>query len=151
MGFPIRSWLAFGSAVFVDYSSGRLSVDAVVAEAAGDFDGAEYSVTAGVGCVDFFDDAIKSGEDFAAALVPEADGVDVAVEAREAGELVVVDDTRAGRPVEEGLVDGLAIGVVADGAFAGVAFGGWGCIAGTRGVRPGCCVHRFSFGAVGAV
>jgi hypothetical protein len=41
--------------------------------------------------------------------------------------------------VEEGFVDGLAIGVGADDAFAGVAFGGWR--------RVGRCFHWGSFGA----
>ena len=36
------------------------------------------------------------------------------------------DDVLAGGPVEEGLVDVFAIGVVADGAFAGVAVFDWG-------------------------
>jgi len=151
VGFPIRFGLTFSSSVFVDYSSGGLSVDAVLAEATGHFDGAEYRVAAGFGCVDLFDDAVEGGADGVAAALPEANGVDVAVEAREAGEFVVVDDARAGRPVEESFVDGLAVGVVADGAFAGVAFGGWGCVAGAVGVRPGSCVHLLSYGAYGAV
>jgi len=135
----------------VDYSSGGLSVDAVLAEATGHFDSAEYRVAAGVGCVDLFDDAVEGGADGVAAALPEANGVGVAIKGRDAGEFVIADDGWDIRPVEEGFVDGLAIGVVADGAFAGVAFGGRGCIAGAVGIRPGCCVHRFSFGAVGAV
>jgi len=137
--------------VFDDQASGGYDVDAVIAEAGANFDGADDVTGVGIGIAGFFDDAVEGGADGLAPASPEADGVHVAIEAREAGEFVAVDDARAGCPVEEGFVDGLAIGVVADGAFAGVAFGGWGCIAGAVGIRPGCCVHRFSFGAVGAV
>jgi hypothetical protein len=151
VGFAIRCWLAFGSAIFVDYSSRRLSVDSVLAEAARHFDGAEYGVAAELGCVSFFDDAIEGRADCVAAALPEADGVGVAIEGGDAGEFVIADDAWDICPVEEGFVDGFAVGVVADGAFAGVAIGGWGCIAGAVGVRPESCVHWLSFGACGAV
>ena len=151
MGFPIRIEGALDIVVFDDQAFGGYDVGAVIAEAGVNFDGTDDVADTGVGIAGSFDDAVEGGADGLAAASPEADGVDVAVEAGEAGEFVVVDDAGAGRPVEEGFVDGLTFGVVADGAFAGVAFGGWGCIAGAQGVRPGCCVHRFSFGAVGAV
>jgi hypothetical protein len=48
--------------------------------------------------------------------------VGVAVEGGEAGEVVVFDDVGVVGPVEEGLVDGFAARVGADGAFAGMAF-----------------------------
>jgi hypothetical protein len=137
--------------VFDDQAFGRYDVGAVIPEAGAYFYGADDVAGGGVGIAGSFDEAVEGGADGLAPASPEANGVDVSVEAREAGEFVVVDDARAGRPVEEGFVDGFAFRVVADGAFAGVAFGGWGCIAGAVGVRPGCCVHRFSFGAVGAV
>lgn len=120
---------------------GGYDVDAVIAEAGANFDGANDVAGGGVGIAGSFDDAVEGGADGLAPASPEADGVDVAIEARETGEFVVVDDGRAVRPVEEGFVNGLAVGVVADGAFAGVAIGGWGCIAGAVGVRPGSCVH----------
>ena len=141
VGFPIRFGGAWGIVVFDDQAFGRYDVGAVIPEAGAYFYGADDVADGGVGIAGSFDDAVEGGADSLAPASPEAYGVGVAVEAREAGEFVVVDDGGAGRPVEEGFVDGLAFGVVADGAFARVAFGGWGCIAGAVGVRPGCCVH----------
>ena len=105
-----------------DRSFGGLDVGTVLIEAAGDFDGAENGVGVGLGFAGFFDDAIEGEADVAAALVPEAAGVGVTVEGGEAGEIVVFDDLVVPGPVEEGFVDGFAIGVRADGAFAGMGF-----------------------------
>ena len=137
--------------VFDDQAFGGYDVGAVIAEAGANFYGADDVADAGAGIDSSFNDAVEGGADGLAPAPPKADGVHMAVEAREAGEFVVVDDARAGRPVEEGFVNGVALGVVADGAFAGVAIGGWGCVAGAMGVRPGSWVHLLSFGAYGAV
>ena len=151
MGFPIRLGGGWDIVVFDDQAFGGYDVGAVIAEAGANFYGADDVADAGAGIASSFDDAGEGGADGLAPAPPEADGVHMAVEAREAGEFVVVDDARAGRPVEEGFVNGVALGVVADGAFAGVAIGGWGCVAGAMGVRPGSWVHLLSFGAYGAV
>ena len=111
-----------------DHLFGGLDVGAVVGEAAGDLYGADYGVGVGLGLSGFFDDAVEGEADFGAAAEPEAGGVGMAIEGGEAGDIVVFDDLIVTGPVEEGFVDGFAFGVVADGAFAGVAvFGGWGC------------------------
>ena len=116
--------------VLDDYFLLGHDVAAVLVEAAGDFYGADYGVAAGLAVAGVFDDAIEGAADMGAAEVPEAAGVGVAVESGEAFQVVEPDDVFAGGPVEEGCVDVFAIGVVADGAFAGVAvfvWGGFGC------------------------
>jgi hypothetical protein len=128
IGFPIRIWFGGYGVMFDDYSLVRFYVAVVLIEAAGHFYGAEYGVAAGIAVAGSFDEAIEGAADFDAAQAPEAAGVGMAVESGEAWKIVVPDDAFAPRPVEEGFVDGFAFGVVADGAFAGVAvFGGCRC------------------------
>jgi len=107
--------------VLEDHLFGGLGVRAVVGEAAGDLDRADYGVGVGLGLTGFFDDAVEGEADFAAAAEPEAGGVGVAIEGGKAGDIVVFDDLIVTGPVEEGFVDGLAIGVRANCAFAGMA------------------------------
>jgi hypothetical protein len=85
--------------VFDDQASGGYDVGAVIAEAGAYFYGADDVTGVGIGIAGFFDDAVEGGADGLAAASPEADGVDVSVEAGEAGEFVVVYDAGAGRPV----------------------------------------------------
>ncbi len=83
------------------------------------------------------DDVVECGKEVFAALVEEVGGIGVAVEGGAGGEFEVGDDAIGGFPVEEGGFDFGAVGVVADGAFAGVEVvldaGGWRVDAGFGG------------------
>jgi hypothetical protein len=67
-----------------------------------------------------FDDLVEGGAEIVAALVEEVGGFDVAIDGGTGGEVEVGDDALGGMPVEEGGFDQVAVGVVADGAFAGM-------------------------------
>ena len=100
-----------------------LYVLAVVADAdAGEY-GADYVGAGDAYAGGLLDYVIEGGADVAAANDGEAGGFDVAVEGGEAAEAVFVDDCVWADPGEVGFLDLLAIRVVADGAFSGVALG----------------------------
>lgn len=74
--------------------------------------------------VDLFDDGLEGALHVAAAFADEAGGVDVAIDARAAGEIEGAGDGVGAVPAQVGGLDVLAIGVMADGAFAAVAGAG---------------------------
>ena len=101
-----------------------LYVFAVVADADAGEDGADYVGAGDAYAGGLLDHVIEGGTDVAAANDGEAGGFDVAVKGGEAAEAVFVDDCVWADPGEVGILDLLAIWVVADGAFSGVALGG---------------------------
>lgn len=104
-------------------SSRRVNPFTVVFQAGASTDGADDAVGGDGGRHGALDNVFKRVAHVAAALLIEAHGVGMAVNASEAGEIVVIIQSKSITPVNEGFLDGFAFGVRADGAEALVTFG----------------------------
>jgi hypothetical protein len=78
--------------------------------------GADHGVTGDCHVCGTFDQAFQSRPEVAAAAVPKADGVSVAVDGASIAELVLFSDIAGAAPVKELLLDVSAITVAADDA-----------------------------------
>ena len=108
--------------MFDDDTASWLVPAAIFVEEAGSTNGSEYGVGGRPGVAGLFDDAIEDVLESAAAAGEKAGGESVAVERDGGGNIAVfADDPVEGNPVDVGLIDVLAVGAVADLAFAGVA------------------------------
>ena len=67
-------------------------------------------------------DVLEGPTDVAAAAFVKAGGVRMAIEGRARGKFIFVNDVVGSVPIDEFGIDVFAIGMVANGAFAGVAF-----------------------------
>lgn len=107
-----------------DYGlAGRVLPLAVVVDVAVDAGGADYRRGGDADAMDVFEDGFESDAEIAAAESVEAEGASVAVESLVIVKTVFVNDGERADPVDEIVVDGIAIGMMADGALAGVALG----------------------------
>lgn len=97
-----------------------LVVAASVVEAAQGFDGADDAVGGGFYTLSLLDEVAKGMLGLQVAALEKAEGVGVAVNRNAAAEIEFVGDRTGTRPVKEGLVDGVAFGMVANGAASGV-------------------------------
>lgn len=105
----------------LDYGNlGRFDPLAVVGDMGIDAHGAEDGIGGDSGIVHAFNDALGDAAEPETALKGEAGGVGVAIHAGAAGKLKIVDDVMGIFPVEEFAFDFFALGMIADGAFAGV-------------------------------
>lgn len=122
-------------------------MDGVFVEDAGDGLGPTHGVSeAGVGAdgldvrgggeLDFFaafENVLDGEEIIAAALLVESGGLSVAIENAAISEVIIVGGVLGAAPVDELFLDGFAVGMAANGAFAGVAFErGFRCWGGVR-------------------
>lgn len=108
----------------VDDFSDRFDPFAVAGEATGGANGLDYVVASDFGGVYLLDDAVEGVADVAAAAGEEAGGMGVAVDGRVVGDSEIAGDGVGTFPIEEGVFDGLALGMMADTASAAVAGGG---------------------------
>jgi hypothetical protein len=90
-----------------------------------DAKGAKDCHAAGRGFVDVFDNAFADATKIGAAAFEEIGSGSVAVDGGARRELIIEGDGGFGAPIDEVGLDGIAVGMVTDGAFAGVAFEGW--------------------------
>lgn len=100
---------------------GRFDPLAVGGDMGIDAHGAEDGIGGDSGIVHALNDAFSDAAKPETTLKGEAGGVGVAIDAGTAGKLKIVDDVMGIFPVEEFAFDFLALGMIADGAFAGVA------------------------------
>ncbi|HEV2342152.1 MAG TPA: hypothetical protein VGS15_10170 [Candidatus Acidoferrales bacterium] len=121
-------------AVLDDGDPGRLNPLAIVGDMGVDAHGAEDGIGGDSGIVHALQDAFSDAAKPETTLKGQAGGVGVAIDAGTAGKLKIVDDVMGIFPVEEFAFDFLALGMIADGAFAGVALKVGGQLGGgTRG------------------
>jgi len=99
----------------------RLGPASVVVDATQGADGADDAVGRRLDVIGLFDDVTEGVFGSGLAAFEEAEGLGVAVEHEPIGKFELVDDGGGAPPVEEGLLDGVALGVVADGAVCLVA------------------------------
>ena len=81
--------------------------------------GADDGVAAGVDAVGFFDEKFEGAADVLAAAIEEAGGARVTVDDPSFGDVKFLGDVNGMLPAEKFLVDFVAIGMLADLAFAG--------------------------------
>lgn len=99
---------------------GGLDPAAFIVDSAVGADGSDNGVAGDFGSGRFFDYIFQGEAHVAAALGVEAGGVGVAIEGRPGREVVFVNDGIRLKPVDEFFVDGFAVRMAADHAFAGV-------------------------------
>lgn len=99
---------------------GRLFPSAGLTEPTVGADGVYYRLAGDRGAGGLLDYVFQGVADVAAALIVEAYGEGMMVEAGARGQAVVFHDVVGVEPVDEGFLDGLAFRVFADHAFAGV-------------------------------
>ncbi len=98
----------------------RVDPFAGVVEAGVSLDGVDDRVGGRRDALGRLDDVFEGEPEIVRAAGKEAVGVGVAVEAGAAGELELLLDEREGAPLEEGFVDGVAVGMAADGTGTAV-------------------------------
>jgi hypothetical protein len=110
---------AFGAAAAVDRRIGR-SVEqvAAVVEPGVGADRADDGARIGRDQVGLFDEWLQREPDHLPAALEESEGAGVAIDGRGAREVVIFRDVFRAVPAEKFFFDGLAIGMLADGAFA---------------------------------
>ncbi|MFZ0640604.1 MAG: hypothetical protein WA020_01510 [Candidatus Acidiferrales bacterium] len=94
---------------------------AVLGDLREDAHGAEDSSGCERGFVDAFENAFGDATKIEAAALEQAGGRGVTVNGRARRELIIDGDGGLGAPTDEVVVDGGTVGMVANGAFAGVA------------------------------
>ncbi|MHB8526643.1 MAG: hypothetical protein ACYDD2_10870 [Candidatus Acidiferrales bacterium] len=99
----------------------RLDPVAVLGDLRIDAKGAKNSHAAGRGLIHVLDNALANATKIGAAAFEEARSGSVAVNGGARRELVIKGDGGFRAPIDEVGFDGIAVGMVADGAFAGVA------------------------------
>ena len=72
-----------------------------------------------------FDNLVEGAAEIFASLIEEIGGFSVAIDGGAGGQVEIGDDALGGLPVEEGGFDQVAVGVIADGAFAGMVVRGF--------------------------
>lgn len=100
----------------------RVDPVAVLGDLRIDAKGAKNRHAAGRSFVDAFDNTFADATKIGAAAFEEADSGSVAVNGGARRELVTEDDGRFRAPTDEVGFDGIAVRMIADGTFAGVAF-----------------------------
>ncbi|HEV2299498.1 MAG TPA: hypothetical protein VGR72_13405 [Candidatus Acidoferrales bacterium] len=108
-------------AMLDDGDTGRFDPLAVLGDVSEDAHGAKNCVPGHLGVVHTFEDAFGDAAEIAAAAGEEAGGLSVTIERGNARQIIFAVDLRGAVPVQEIVVDLLAAGMIADGAFAGVA------------------------------
>ena len=137
--------------MFDDDAAGWLVPAAIFVEQAGGTNGTENGVGGRPGVAGLFDDAIEDVLESAAAAGEKAGAESVAVEGDGGGNIAeFADDPVERNPVNVGLIDVVAIGAVADLAFAGVAIVAGLGIAGDR-LGVGRMIGRYARGLRGVV
>lgn len=134
-GVPRRSCLGFGLVRLRDgrergllFARGnhdapyRLDPFAAVIDAGAGVDSAQYDVRIGLGLIGVLDQELGGEAEVLAAALVEAVGARVTIDGVVVGEFVFLADQVGVAPTEEGLFYVGTVGVVADGAFAGMAF-----------------------------
>lgn len=111
-------WFAGGS----DDALDRLDPFAAVVDASAGVDGAENDIGIGLGLIGMFDEEFGGEAQVLAAAFVETQGTRVAVDGVVIREIVLRLNQVGVAPIDEGLFHVCAVGVMADGAFAGVAF-----------------------------
>ena len=106
-----------------DEAAGMFGPAAAFVEAAMGADGADDAVCGRRTDGGFLDDFLQAEAKSVGAPLEEPLGVSVTVDGGFAGELEFEANLRGAAPLEEGLFDGVAVFVMADGAEAFVAFG----------------------------
>ena len=96
----------------------RLDPLAGVVEARVGVDGANDGVGGGSDGLGILDDVLKGRAEIASTAREQADGVGVAIEAGAAGKMELVPDVGDAAPLKKGFLDGVAVGMAADGAVA---------------------------------
>lgn len=102
----------------------RLDPVAVFGDLRIDAKGAKNCHAAGRGLIDSLDNTLADATKIGAAAFEEAGSGSVAVNGGARRELIIEGDGGFRAPIDEVGFDGIAVGMVADGAFAGVAFEG---------------------------
>lgn len=106
-----------------DYeAAGRLGPFAVFVYAGIGSDGANDLAGGGWDGAGFFQDGLEGAARIVGSYFEEAEGVRVAVNHGAVAEFEFFSEVAGAGPVEEGLLDGVALGVIADGAFDLVIF-----------------------------
>ena len=124
-GTPRRSGVGAGDVDVGDEGVLRwLDPVAVLGDLRIDAKGAKNCHAAGRGFVDVLDDTFADATKIGAAAFDEASGGSVAVSGGARGELIIERNGGFRAPIDEVGLDGIAVGMVADGAFAGVALEG---------------------------
>lgn len=93
---------------------------AFVVEAGEEFDGANDGHRVGLDYGRFWDDARESTSEAAIAMGEQSHGLCVAVEGGASRQMILRGDGRDAVPIEERLLDFIALGMAADAAFARV-------------------------------
>jgi hypothetical protein len=122
-GLGFRRWLGARDigARGKDYALGRLDPGATPVEMGTGVNGAENGVRTGLGLVGVLDEELGGEAQVLAAAFVEAGGTGVGIDGSEIPEVVILLDQFGIAPGDEILFEVGAVGVVADGAFAGVA------------------------------
>jgi hypothetical protein len=108
----------------VNHVGGRFVPFAAGVDAGVGANGSDDGVAAGVDAVGFFDEKFEGAADVLAAAIKEARGTRVTVDDPSFEEVKFLGDVNGMLPAEKFLVDFVAIGMLADLAFAGMAFEG---------------------------
>ena len=95
---------------------------AVVGDASAGMDGAEDDVWVGFGLIGMFDEEFGGEAEILAAKLVETQGMSVAIHGAVIRDLVIRTNQVGVAPIDEVFFDASTVGVVADVAFAGVAF-----------------------------
>ena len=117
----------------------RLFPLAVVVDVAVHAGGADDGRRSDADAIGVLEDGLECDAEIAAAENVEAESLDVAVERFVIVELIFADDGVRADPVDEIVFDGVAIGMIANRTFAGVAFG----------IGRGVGIDRSEFGGSG--
>lgn len=118
-------------------AAGRLVPLARIREADVGANGGDDSGSGGHDLLGRFDDVFEGWEQIAGANLGEPRGMGMAIEHRVAGAEIVATHNCVGTvPADEGIINRFAFGMIANGAFAAVAFG-IGRGSGTEGFAPG--------------
>lgn len=96
---------------------------AVVVDVAVDPCGADHRAGGNADVLCGFENGLESEAEIAAAEEVEAEGAGVTVKSFVIANAVVTEDAVGANPVDEIVFDGVAVGMMADGAFAGVRGG----------------------------
>ena len=115
---------AFGVEVGDDQAAGRFGPFAVFVDATEGADGANDLIARGFDDVGLFEEEAQGESGVVGAPFEEAEGMSVAVNHGAVGEFEFAGQFTGASPVEEGLLDGVAVGVVANGTFDLVIFEG---------------------------
>lgn len=108
----------------VNHVGGRFVPFAAGVDAGVGANGSDDGVSAGVDAVGFFDEKFEGTADVLAAAIEEAGGARVSVDDPSFGEVKFLGDENGMLPAEKFLVDFVAVGMLADLAFAGMALEG---------------------------